>query len=159
LQSQSGSIHVFPALPEEIDATFSQLRARGAFLVSSSRKQGVVEFVAIEAEKDGVMRLVNPWPGKKVTVSNPDVAWPNGQAVVVLPMKAGQKITLLPTGTSLPQIAWQGSPATEPRCTIRVIKEKMAPGGRGSPVKAPVKYADQCTIWLGKPKAEMPEGE
>jgi hypothetical protein len=150
---------VFPALPEEIDATFSQLRARGAFLVSSSRKQSTVEFVTIEAEKDGVMKLVNPWPDKKVTVSNPDVAWPDGEAVVVLPMKAGQKITLHPAGASLPQIAWYGSPATEPRCTVRVIQEKMAPGGRGSEVKAPVKYADQCTIWLGKPKAEMPEEE
>jgi len=92
LQSQSGSIHVFPALPEEIDATFSQLRAHGAFLVSSSRKQGAVEFVTIEAKADGVLNLVNPWPGKKVTASDPAIAWPDRQAVVELPMKAGRKI-------------------------------------------------------------------
>jgi hypothetical protein len=149
---------VFPALPEEIDATFLQLRARGAFLVSSSRKQGFVEFVTIEAEKDGEMKLVNPWPGQQVTVSDPDVAWPDEQAIVVLPMKAGQKITLHPAGTSLPQIAWHASAATEPRSTVRVIKEELAPGGRGSPVETPVKYADQCTIWLGKPRAEKPMG-
>jgi hypothetical protein len=157
LQSQSGSIHVFPALPKEIDASFSQLRAWGAFLVSSSRKQGAVEFVTIEAKADGVLNLVNPWPGKKVAVSDPAIAWPDGQAVVELPMKAGRKITFRPTESPLPRSTWKGQPATAPRSTVRVIKEKMAAGGRNSPLQPLVKYADRCTIWLGKPKADMPD--
>jgi alpha-L-fucosidase 2 len=154
LQSHSGSIHVFPALPEDIDASFSQLRARGAFLVSSSRKQKIVEFVTIEAKADGILNLVNPWPGKKITVSDPTVAWPDGQAVVELPMKAGRKITFHPAGSSLPRGAWKGHPAKAPRSTVRVMEEKMAAGGRNSPLQPLVKYADRCTIWLGKPKAE-----
>ena len=153
LQSQSGSIHVFPALPQEIDASFSQLRARGAFLVSSSRKQGAVQFVTIEARADGVLKLVNPWLGKTVSVSDPAIAWPEGKTVE-LPMKAGRKITFHPAGSPLPRIAWNGRPATAPRHKVRVIKEKMAAGVRNSRVQTLVKYGDQCTIWLGKPKAE-----
>jgi hypothetical protein len=159
LQSQSDCIHVFPALPNEIDASFSQLRARGAFLVSSSRKKGAVGFVTIEAEADGLLNLVNPWPGEKVAVSDSAIAWPDGQAVVRLPMKAGRKITVHPAGSPTPRIVWNGRPATEPRHTVRVIKEKMAAGGRNSPLQPLVKYADRCTIWLGKPEAEPPEEE
>jgi hypothetical protein len=158
LQSQTGSLEVFPALPKEIDAAFEKLRARGAFLVSSSQKDGIVQFVTIEAEVDGVLKLVNPWPGKKVTASDTSVALPAGNRVFELPMKAGPKITLHPAGSSVPQIAWQGSPATKPRSTVRVAKEKLPPGGRGSSVQAPVKYAEQCTIWLGRPAADT-DGE
>jgi hypothetical protein len=118
-----------------------------------------VEFVTIEAKADGVMKLVNPWPGKKVAASDPAIAWPEGQAVVQLPMKAGHEISFHPVGSPPQCIPWTGRPATGPRSVVRVIEEKMAAGGRNSPVQPPVKYADQCTIWLGKPKVDMPGGE
>ncbi len=157
LQSQWGPIHVFPALPNAVDAAFERLRARGALLVSSSRKQGAVGFVTIEAERDGEVKLVNPWPGKKVTVSDPDVAWPEEQTVAELPMKAGQKLTLHPAGSTPTTLVWNGIPATGPRRTVRVIKEKMPAGARNAPLQPLVKYADRCTIWLGRPKLKTPE--
>ncbi len=159
LQSQWGPIHVFPALPTEIDAAFEQLRARGAFLVSSSRRGGAVDFVTVEAEKDGPVKLVNPWPDKRVTVSGSDVAWPEGQADVELPMKAGLKVTIHPVGSPPAKTLWEGNPATAPRGTVRVIKERMAAGARNAPLQPLVKYADRCTIWLGKPKAMTSEGK
>jgi hypothetical protein len=153
LQSQADAVRVFPALPNEIDAAFERMRARGAFLVSAARREGTVEFVTIDAEKDGLMRLVNPWLGKEVSVSDPDVAWPKGQAQIELPMKAGQTLTFHPAGSTPEVPVWKGTPATAPRSTMRVIKEKMPAGGRNMPLKPLVKYADRCTIWLGKPGA------
>jgi hypothetical protein len=161
LQSQSGSIHVFPALPEEVDAEFAQLRARGAFLVSSSRRQGAVQFVEVQAESGGVMKLVNPWPEGEVVSSDPRIEKLSGQKVFEVPMAVGQRITFHPAGMVPRRAVWSGRPATAPRSVVRVIQEKMPAGHRNDPLseKPMVKYADQCTIWLGKPKTEVPEEE
>jgi rhamnogalacturonyl hydrolase YesR len=61
-------IRVFPAWPGEWDAAFT-LRARGAFLVSSSMKAGRIEFVQIKSQLGGPCRLRNPWPDMTVTLS------------------------------------------------------------------------------------------
>jgi hypothetical protein len=159
LQSQSGSIHVFPALPEDIDAAFDQLRARGAFVVSSVRRQGAVQFVEVQAESGGVMKLVNPWPDADVVSSDSRIKNLSGQKVFEVPMAVGQTITFHPAGTKPQPTIWSGRPATAPRSVVRVIQEKMPAGHRNSPLQPLVKYAHQCTIWLGRPKAEMPEEE
>jgi hypothetical protein len=50
LQSWGGKIRVFPAVPASWpDATFHQLRAEGAFLVSASRRAGRTEWIQIES--------------------------------------------------------------------------------------------------------------
>jgi len=50
LQSFGGVIRVFPAVPEEWkDASFQNLRAEGAFLVSAQRKEGKLRFARIES--------------------------------------------------------------------------------------------------------------
>jgi hypothetical protein len=50
LQSWGGKIRVFPAVPSSWpDATFHQLRAEGAFLVSASRSAGRTEWIQIES--------------------------------------------------------------------------------------------------------------
>jgi hypothetical protein len=53
-------IHVFAACPNDWDAEFTLL-ARGAFLVTSARKDGVVEFVELKSQAGGDCRLRNPW--------------------------------------------------------------------------------------------------
>lgn len=53
-------IRVFPAWPGEIDVSFSLL-ARGGFLVTSSMKDGEIEFVEIESRFGEECRLHNPW--------------------------------------------------------------------------------------------------
>ena len=50
LQSFGGVIRIFPAVPEEWkDASFQNLRAEGAFLVSAQRKDGKFRFARIES--------------------------------------------------------------------------------------------------------------
>jgi hypothetical protein len=61
-------IRVFPACPKQWDAQYTLL-ARGNFLVTSSIKKGVIEFVEIQSQSGGDCRLRNPWGEKtKVTV-------------------------------------------------------------------------------------------
>lgn len=51
------------------DAAFRDLRARGAFLVSARRTDGMVSEVSILSERGGSCRLAMPWDGAAVTLS------------------------------------------------------------------------------------------
>ena len=63
LQSYSGTIIVFPAIPTNWkDVSFTTLRAEGAFLVSAERRDGLTRHVKIQAEKGGLCCLENPFP-------------------------------------------------------------------------------------------------
>ena len=69
LQSYSGVIRVFPAVPDTwADISFTTLRAEGAFLVSAERQDGRVAAVLIRAEKAGECRLADPFQGQKYYV-------------------------------------------------------------------------------------------
>ncbi len=62
LQSYSGTIRVFPAVPAGWkDVSFKTLRAEGAFLVSAVRQDGSTQSVEITCEKGGLCRLENPF--------------------------------------------------------------------------------------------------
>ena len=70
LQSQTGMIRVFPAIPATWkDVSFERLRARGAFLVSSTMRGGRVIEVRVTAEKSGQLRLESPFAGETFQVS------------------------------------------------------------------------------------------
>lgn len=61
LQSHAGVIRIFPAIPESWkDVSFENLRAMGAFLVSATRKEGVVTSLRIYSEKGGTLRVISP---------------------------------------------------------------------------------------------------
>ena len=60
LQCDHGFVKVFPNWTGE-DAAFENLRAKGAFLVSSAMKDGRVTHVTVTSLKGGVFRLVSPW--------------------------------------------------------------------------------------------------
>jgi hypothetical protein len=60
-------IHLFPAWPKDWDAAFT-LAARGAFLVSSSMRQGRVEFVELLSQAGAECRLRNPWGESRITL-------------------------------------------------------------------------------------------
>ncbi|MGC9329632.1 MAG: glycosyl hydrolase family 95 catalytic domain-containing protein, partial [Candidatus Hinthialibacter sp.] len=65
LQSHTGLIRVFPAIPGEWnDASFQTLRAEGAFLISAVRKNGRVQSLEILPEKGGLLRLQSPFEPK-----------------------------------------------------------------------------------------------
>jgi len=95
LQSYSGTIRVFPAIPAKWkDVSFKTLRAEGAFLVSAERRDGVMQSVEILAEKGGVCRLENPFGKSEYRIEGVDekAITVDGQDFV-LETSPGQKIT------------------------------------------------------------------
>ena len=78
-------IRLFPVWPRNRDASFKNLRCRGAFLVSAALEGGVVQQVRIQSEKGSNCTLVNPWPGQRVQVLR------NGAAAEIV---EGERFTL-----------------------------------------------------------------
>ena len=60
-------ILVLPAWPADWEASFT-LRARGAFVVTASRRGGAVEFVEILSEAGAPCHLRNPWGDAEITL-------------------------------------------------------------------------------------------
>ena len=58
---------IFNSWPKDWDAAFTLL-GRGAFLVSSAQKSGVIPLVEILSQNGGTCRLINPWRGTTVTL-------------------------------------------------------------------------------------------
>ena len=62
LQSHTGIIRVFPAIPEGWrEAGFDKMRAVGGFLVSADYRNGKIQDVTIQSEKGGVLKILNPF--------------------------------------------------------------------------------------------------
>jgi hypothetical protein len=78
LNSRGGRIHLFPvtvwdppivdALSKKNEIAFRNFQARGGFLVSACKNTEGVYHVEIESRRDLPCQLMNPWPGKQVTV-------------------------------------------------------------------------------------------
>lgn len=64
LQSYTGQLRLFPNWPADQDATFQDLRAVGAFLVSASYAGGRVRWLRVTAEAGGPLSVINPWSGQ-----------------------------------------------------------------------------------------------
>lgn len=60
-------IHVFPAWPSTWNAQF-KLLARSGFLISASFSNGQVEYIEAEAMANTVLKIRNPWKGRRVAV-------------------------------------------------------------------------------------------
>jgi alpha-L-fucosidase 2 len=70
LQSHDQTIRVFPAWVKGKDARFVNLRACGAFLVSSEYAKGRVTYVEITSEAGRPCKVMNPWAGKTCEVTS-----------------------------------------------------------------------------------------
>lgn len=82
LQSHTGVIRVFPALPESWqEASFQNMRAIGGFLVSADYQEGKVKRISIHSEKGGWMKVFNPFT----------------QKIVICQMKTGETFNLSST--------------------------------------------------------------
>lgn len=68
LQSVDGVLHLFPCWPDGRPASFTRLRAKGAFVVSGARNEKEVLPVTVESERGGVCRISLPWTGKAAAV-------------------------------------------------------------------------------------------
>lgn len=96
LQSYSGTIRVFPAVPPSWrGASFEGLRAEGAFIVSAERKDGTVQSIEIVAEVGGTLRLENPF-GDRYVVTGVEASDVKTQgADLFVDLQPGQKVTFI----------------------------------------------------------------
>jgi hypothetical protein len=69
LNSRSGRIHLFPAMPPSTVVAFHNFQARGGFLVSAAKDADSVYYLEIDARRSILCQVMNPWPGKNVIVS------------------------------------------------------------------------------------------
>ncbi len=77
LQSWDEVVRIFPLWKADVDATFTDLRAEGAFLVSATWQDGAVHSATIHSERGHHCRLQWPWGGR------PAVECSNGESVAV----------------------------------------------------------------------------
>lgn len=76
LQSVEGVLHLFPCWIES-PASFTRLRAKGAFIVSAGYDGKKVTSLKIKSEQGNICNLQNPWIGEKVVVKE------NGREIAV----------------------------------------------------------------------------
>ena len=85
LLSHEGVLRLFHVWPRERNARFANLRARGAFLVSSALTDGKVQYVTLLSERGRDAIVETPWPGMAVAVTR------NGQKAETL---TGERLSL-----------------------------------------------------------------
>lgn len=95
MQSYNGTIRLFPNWPKEKDATFYDLRAVGAFLVSATQKNGIVSNIKILSEKGENLKLMLPWSSGGSITRNGAKKKINGN-VIEIKTSPGETITLQP---------------------------------------------------------------
>jgi len=96
LQSYSGTIRVFPAVPPSWrGASFEGLRAEGAFIVSAERKDGTVQSIEIVAEVGGTLRLENLFGDRYVVTGVEASDVKTRGADLLVDMQPGQKVTFI----------------------------------------------------------------
>jgi len=95
MQSYTGQIRLFPNWNLDRGATFQDLRAVGAFLVSARCGGGRVVWVRVRAEAGGRLRVINPWPGDVEAACGNKVYVLKGP-LLELDMKAGEQIRFRP---------------------------------------------------------------
>jgi hypothetical protein len=101
LQSFQNKIRVFANWPSGTDAKYGDLRADGAFLISSSVKNNNIDYVRIISEKGRTATIANPWSGQTVRVyrNGVDSGTMMG-ADLTIATSVNETIHLAPDGTS-----------------------------------------------------------
>ncbi|SMD14458.1 glycosyl hydrolase family 95 catalytic domain-containing protein [Pedobacter nyackensis] len=102
LQSWNGIIRVFPAIPESWkDATFNDLSAKGAFLVSGSRRNGITEFIKVKSLAGSACLIKTGFDGQVKAIGKRQFkVTPQANGVVKVDLKAGEEVILY-TGIKL----------------------------------------------------------
>jgi len=92
IQSHTGIVHVFPAVPREWkNISFFKLRTEGAFLISSTMKNGETKEIEILSEKGGLLKLYNPFINALFKSSSPSKLIDN---IITIETNPGQKIRI-----------------------------------------------------------------
>lgn len=95
MQSYDGTIRLFPNWDKNKDATFSSLRAAGAFLVDCKLSAGEIIYVNLLSEQGKICNIANPWGNNKVKIIRNGI--PSGVLegnLFIIKTKKGEKIQL-----------------------------------------------------------------
>jgi len=138
IQSHGGIVRLFPGIPKGRKAGFSDLRARGAFLISSEKRKEGISYFKVKSLVGGTAKIKNPWLKKKLYLNKP-----SGQiipfnrkitnGVIELPLKRGEEVSVSPDKKIF---AW--------------LKNEKIIGRNEAQPRVLVDDGD-FTIWLGKP--------
>jgi hypothetical protein len=96
LQHEGGVLRIFPDWPAARDASFTRLRAKGAFLVSSEQRNGNVPFVDITSEVGGPLTIASPWGTQAVRLNGGAQGLKSGSGQIVLQTVRGGHYRLTP---------------------------------------------------------------
>ena len=98
LQSHTGKIHIFPALPKDWkDLSFEKLRAEGAFLVSASLQGGKLAHAEITAEQGGTLQVINSF-GPEYQLKIGDKYLQDTEGIWKVTLSKGEKCTIEAVG-------------------------------------------------------------
>jgi alpha-L-fucosidase 2 len=90
-EAHTGMIRIFPAVPQKwADASFSNLRAEGGYMVSATRKNNKTSLFSITAARGGKLRIKDNFMGKTPRWNIKNVNKTDGVYEVYL--KKGQKL-------------------------------------------------------------------
>jgi hypothetical protein len=94
MQSVDNIVRIFPAWPGAKDAEFTDLRARGGFLISARQKNGTISDLIVESTAGGELKMVSPW--QTIGVKNSDGSvkhlTPDSRGVVSVGTNRRQKL-------------------------------------------------------------------
>jgi alpha-L-fucosidase 2 len=97
LQEHKNYIEVFPAIPSDWEnVSFKKFRTMGAFLVSASRANGMLNEVEILSEKGGSFRIKLPFKTFRITDASGEHRFDKEKNILVLKMAPGEKIVIRP---------------------------------------------------------------
>lgn len=91
MQSYDGNIRLFPNWPATKDASFTDLRAAGAFLVSARQVNGKIPEIKIRSEKGNELKVIIPWKqgvmvnGKKTNTKILTIKTTPGELITLTP--------------------------------------------------------------------------
>jgi len=101
LQSWDKVIRVFSVWPKGVKASFEQLRAEGAFLVSAKHDTGKIINMSIKSLTGQKCSVASPWPGLTVGVSRTDtgrIICENKAEVITFDTEEGIEYRIEPSG-------------------------------------------------------------
>ncbi len=106
LRTDRGVITVFPNWPEEIDCSFTSLRADGAFLVDGEMKHGTIRSVRVTSEKGVSLSIRNPFEGKNYGGCVAVIGGrqePCSGSILNFDLAAGESVSLSPAAAATPK--------------------------------------------------------
>ena len=92
LQSHKKIVVVFPCWTKKLDVEFNNLRAYGAFLVSSKMTNGNIEFVTIKCQRESTLKILNPY--KNTNIVHNGTTFTSSDKIISIETKCGDTIVL-----------------------------------------------------------------